>query len=222
MPKRHRLTLNDLPPKARSQAKAQGAGGPHDLADVVLDQWRLEGKTDLPVRELKFHPSRKWRFDLAWPDAMVAVELHGGTRGEGSRGAHVRAEGIRNDAEKARAAALLGWTLLAYTDLDLRDHGAGRIWEDVQIASLRRTSSQGANEIVSRELCRARQKHPFDEDAPVKPFKAVAILVEEVGEVANALLENRRPEEIDEEIAQVAAVAFRMLDEWETARRSTR
>ena len=31
-----------------------------------------------PVYEYKFHPTRRWRFDLAWPDKKVAVEVQGG------------------------------------------------------------------------------------------------------------------------------------------------
>lgn len=30
-----------------------------------------------PVREYKFHPSRRWKFDFCWPDRMIAVETEG-------------------------------------------------------------------------------------------------------------------------------------------------
>ena len=30
-----------------------------------------------PVREYRFHPSRRWAFDLAWPDHLLAVEYDG-------------------------------------------------------------------------------------------------------------------------------------------------
>jgi hypothetical protein len=31
-----------------------------------------------PIREYRFAPSRRWRFDFAWPAAMLAVEVEGG------------------------------------------------------------------------------------------------------------------------------------------------
>jgi hypothetical protein len=31
-----------------------------------------------PVTQLVFHKHRKWRFDFAWPDVKVAVEIQGG------------------------------------------------------------------------------------------------------------------------------------------------
>lgn len=31
------------------------------------------------VREHRFHPTRRWRFDFAWPDEKVALEVEGGT-----------------------------------------------------------------------------------------------------------------------------------------------
>jgi very-short-patch-repair endonuclease len=62
-----------------------------------------------PKREFKFHPKRNWRFDFAWPEYMLAVEIEGGT---GSNGRHVRPAGFREDCKKYNAAALLGWTVL--------------------------------------------------------------------------------------------------------------
>lgn len=66
----------------------------------------------------KFHPKRNWRFDVAWPDAKVAVELHGGIW---SGGEHARPRGIRNAAEKQNAAIELGWVVLVYTTDMLED-----------------------------------------------------------------------------------------------------
>lgn len=65
-----------------------------------------------PETEYVFHPTRGWRFDYAWPDAMLAVEIEGGTH---KGGRHVRAEGYRRDCEKYNAAIALGWRVLRYT-----------------------------------------------------------------------------------------------------------
>lgn len=61
------------------------------------------------VAEHKFHPLRRWRFDRAWPERQVAVEIEGGVW---TRGRHVRPQGFINDCEKYNAAALRGWLVL--------------------------------------------------------------------------------------------------------------
>ena len=30
------------------------------------------------VREHRFHPTRRWRFDFAWPKLLFAVKVYGG------------------------------------------------------------------------------------------------------------------------------------------------
>ena len=64
------------------------------------------------MREYEFHPTRKWRFDFAWPDSMLAVECEGGTW---TGGRHTTGSGFEADCEKYNAAALLGWRVLRYT-----------------------------------------------------------------------------------------------------------
>ena len=62
-----------------------------------------------PVREYKFHPTRRWRFDFSWPEYMIAVEVEGGVW---TRGRHVRGKGFIDDCEKCNEAAILGWLVL--------------------------------------------------------------------------------------------------------------
>jgi very-short-patch-repair endonuclease len=62
-----------------------------------------------PLEEYRFHPARRWRFDLAWPAHKVAVEIDGGTF---SGGRHVSGVGHARDSEKANEAQLLGWVVL--------------------------------------------------------------------------------------------------------------
>jgi len=64
---------------------------------------------------------KDWRFDLAWPPAMVAVEVQGGTW---TKGAHVRGARYRDDCEKLNAGQLLGWTVLWCTSGMVRDGSA--------------------------------------------------------------------------------------------------
>jgi len=69
---------------------------------------RTEGLPQ-PETELVFHPKRKWRFDYAWPDQKVALEIEGGVY---TRGRHTRGKGYENDMRKYNAALLLGWKVL--------------------------------------------------------------------------------------------------------------
>jgi len=65
-----------------------------------------------PVAEFKFHPKRRWRFDFAWPDILLAVEIDGGTWVSGR---HNTGAGIQNDCDKYEAAMLLGWDIYRCT-----------------------------------------------------------------------------------------------------------
>lgn len=65
-----------------------------------------------PVREYRFHDTRKWRFDFAWPDLKIAVECEGGAW---SGGRHTRGAGFIGDCEKYNAAALAGWRVFRFT-----------------------------------------------------------------------------------------------------------
>jgi very-short-patch-repair endonuclease len=63
-----------------------------------------------PERELRFHPTRQWRFDFAFPDVKLAVEVEG-LVGSANKGRHQTAGGSRQDMEKYEAALLEGWTV---------------------------------------------------------------------------------------------------------------
>ena len=65
----------------------------------------------LPEREHRFHPTRRWRFDLAWPDRLLAAEVEGGVY---SQGRHTRGSGYVKDCEKYSEAAILGWRVLRF------------------------------------------------------------------------------------------------------------
>lgn len=65
-----------------------------------------------PIPEYRFHPERRWRFDFAWPDHLVALEVEGGVW---SGGRHTRPRGFLADIEKYNAATTLGWRVLRTT-----------------------------------------------------------------------------------------------------------
>ena len=82
-----------------------------DYPKLLLDQILI---TDLPVpvREHKFLPTRRWRFDLAFLESKLAVEVEGGIW---TYGRHNRAIRFIKDMEKYNQACLLGWNLLRFT-----------------------------------------------------------------------------------------------------------
>lgn len=62
--------------------------------------------------EFQFTKTRKWRFDFAIPDRMIAIEYEGIFSGK-SR--HTTKTGYEGDTEKYNTASMLGWTILRYT-----------------------------------------------------------------------------------------------------------
>lgn len=70
-----------------------------------------EARVPAPVVEHKFCADRRWRFDFAWPERMVAVECEGGVW---TMGRHNRPSGFIRDCEKYNNAAELGWRVLRY------------------------------------------------------------------------------------------------------------
>ena len=85
--------------------------------DTVRTLCQAHGLTS-PVAELRFHPSRKWRFDFAWPEVLVALEVDGGIW---TQGRHTRGVGVLGDHEKLNAAAVLGWRVIRCTPGTLAD-----------------------------------------------------------------------------------------------------
>src|SRR3954447_24495574 len=88
----------------------QKRGGGSELEELLAFQLRTAG-VETPEREHKFCLDRKWRFDFAWPDRMIAVEVEGGSW---VKGAHNRGLHFESDCEKYNEAALSGWTVLRF------------------------------------------------------------------------------------------------------------
>ena len=81
----------------------------------IRDVFTVICKTDLGVecvKEYKFHPERRWRFDFAIPKYKIAIEIDGGVW---TYGRHNRASGYIKDMEKMNAAASSGWLVLHFT-----------------------------------------------------------------------------------------------------------
>lgn len=79
----------------------------------------------MPVPELRFHPTRKWRWDFAWciekqpymcydcgKGHQLALEVQGGLF---VNGRHSRGAALLKEHEKLNEAAALGWRVLFTT-----------------------------------------------------------------------------------------------------------
>lgn len=80
---------------------------------AFLYYWRIYcPDAPAPICEYRFDESRRWRFDFAWPDKRVAVEIDGGAW---MNGRHTRGGGFEKDLEKLNAAVYLGWRVYRFT-----------------------------------------------------------------------------------------------------------
>lgn len=136
MPKRLRLAdlpasirsriPHDKPPSVAKVARSRIPGLPPSESPLVarlLLAIRADGLPE-PVRELTFTPLRRWRFDLAWPERMLAVEVDGGVM---SGGRHTRGAGFVADCEKLNTATLLGWRVLRFPGPHVTDGTAAKM-----------------------------------------------------------------------------------------------
>jgi len=82
-----------------------------------LDRW--PGEYPPPETEYRFHESRRWRFDFAWPEHWVAVEVDGNAWHVKGGGGHMQDK----DLEKLNMAQSLGWTVFRFSPKMLRLEG---------------------------------------------------------------------------------------------------
>lgn len=108
----------------------------HDTSDVFTVFCKNELGYE-PVREFRFHPTRKWRFDYAIPVLKIAIECDGGVW---TGGRHVSPQGYLKDMEKFNAAAELGWVVLKFTPQTLVTSGT--------IETLRATIAKRVGELA--------------------------------------------------------------------------
>lgn len=96
----------------------------------IVTAYFLDCGLPAPVYEYQFCPGRKWRFDLAWPEHRVAVEVQGGIW---TSGRHARGRGIAGDMEKFNTATRMGWSILLVQPVDLCTNlTVGMILETIQ------------------------------------------------------------------------------------------
>jgi len=117
---RHSASRGRLAVKAKSVTHALNIARGAALAEAVVRTAGIPGA----CLEHRFHPTRKWRFDAAWPALKLAVEVEGGAF---VAGRHSRGAAFEADCEKYAEAAILGWTVLRVTPRHVRN-GTAAAW----------------------------------------------------------------------------------------------
>lgn len=89
---------------------------PSSYSRAVVRAFFREYQLPEPCFEYHFHPTRKYRFDIAWPEKRVAIEVQGGIW---MQGRHVQPSALIREYEKLNSAAIHGWRLLYILPDDL-------------------------------------------------------------------------------------------------------
>lgn len=92
------------------------------LEDTLAAHIKLLGLPE-PIREYVAIPGRRFRWDFAWPNFRLLLEVQGGTWG---KGAHSGGVGASRDCEKGNLATCAGWRTLAVTTDQIRKGQAVR------------------------------------------------------------------------------------------------
>lgn len=118
-PRRKPPGIRKPPASLRQAARGRVA----DLPARFVQAWQALAPQGLPapIREHRFHPVRRWRFDLAFIDHRVAVEIDGATW---TQGRHTRGSGFILDCEKLNTAAAMGWRVLRFPSTVLNSRPA--------------------------------------------------------------------------------------------------
>lgn len=82
-----------------------------------------------PVKEFRFHHTRKWRIDFAWTDIKLACEIEGGCW---IGGRHTSGAGFVKDMEKYNALTENGWALLRYQPNKIDYEQIKRVYEKLR------------------------------------------------------------------------------------------
>lgn len=100
-------------PQSPLEARTGRFGGGVDSELEMILANRVE-RAGLPpmLPQFRFCPTRRWRADFAYPEAMLLIEVDGGTW---TGGRHVRGKGFENDCEKTSTAAALGYRVIRLT-----------------------------------------------------------------------------------------------------------
>ncbi len=94
----------------------RAGSGVSSLEDTLAFHIRAAGLPE-PEREYFAIPRRKFRWDFAWVEERLLVEVQGGTW---VNGGHSRGSGVSRDCEKLNLATLHGWRSINVTTDQIR------------------------------------------------------------------------------------------------------
>lgn len=127
------IRRGDLPKELRERVRDLVREREREVERAFRAYIRAAGLPE-PVAEHRFHPSREWRFDWAWPAELVALEVEGGVW---TGGRHTRGKGFLRDMEKYNAAAVRGWAVLRCVPDDLYSGATLALLREALIATSR-------------------------------------------------------------------------------------
>lgn len=130
-----------MPPKPNKLKQSKGE-------QAMQAQLEQAGLWEGCEPEHRFAPPRLWRFDFAWPNLKLALEVEGG---HWSGGRHVRGKGFEGDMEKYNEAALAGWLV-------------------IRVSTKQVTKSEEALNLVRRAIHRQELKFRVRNLASLTPF----------------------------------------------------
>ncbi len=86
-----------------------------ELEEAFLKAWMKRYPKHMPALQHRFHPTRKFRFDFAWPTKKVAVEIQGYGPG------HFSLLGATKDYDRLIECLKLNWRVIYFTNMHLSD-----------------------------------------------------------------------------------------------------
>lgn len=113
-------------PMTPSQVRRAARQRQREVLERLMERDLQASSVPPHAREMRFHPIRGWRFDFAWPEQKLALEVDGGTW---SGGRHTRGAGFERDCEKLNTAAIDGWRVLRVTGRMVRNGEAIKLVE---------------------------------------------------------------------------------------------
>ena len=115
-----------LPTDWKKQAKAVGLETPNRYESLFITLWTtMFPQLPAPTAQYRFHDTRKWRLDFAWPDVMLGIEIDGQVHA-------IRAQRVK-DAAKSRALLEDGWYCVHWTSDELKERPIQCVEETAQI-----------------------------------------------------------------------------------------
>lgn len=92
--------------RRRARAVKASENGEQPGLEEILAKDLEDHIGQAPVREYRFCKQRKFRFDLAYRDQKIAIEVDGRSHGQPKR--------MRSDAAKFNLSTMMGWKVLRY------------------------------------------------------------------------------------------------------------